>query len=180
MKKVPVMDSVSKREPGYNAMRLITPVKIYVARLIRFSRLSSGRGLMLESAFWLTLSRLAIAIMPFRWIAPHLGTQTTETSGAINQHERDLFRMISRTVERAARKLPWECTCLVQAMAGKAMLGRRSVPSTLYLGLAKDEKNQLYAHAWLRCGDKILIGGPGSERFTVISAFGDETRPQNS
>ena len=72
-----------------------------------------------------------------------------------------------------ARNLPWECQCLVQAVAGKAMLRRRSMPTTLYLGVAKDENARLCAHAWLRCGDVIVTGREGADRFSVVSTFGD-------
>jgi hypothetical protein len=51
------------------------------------------------------------------------------------------------------------------------MLGRRNVQSTLYLGLAKDEKDQMVAHAWVRCGNKIVTGKAGMERFTVVACF---------
>lgn len=55
------------------------------------------------------------------------------------------------------------------------MLKRRKIPSTLYLGLAKDEKkkDKLRAHAWLRCGSVILAGEREIDRFVVISTFGD-------
>jgi hypothetical protein len=77
-------------------------------------------------------------------------------------------------VATASRHLPWNCTCLVQAMAGKAMLKRRGVPSTLYLGVAKDGETRLQAHAWLRCGARILTGWQEMERFKVIGTFAED------
>ena len=73
-----------------------------------------------------------------------------------------------------ARHLPWDCTCLAQALAGKAMLRVRGVPSTLYLGLAKTGEVQLQAHAWLRCGERILTGWQEKGRFTVIATFAED------
>jgi hypothetical protein len=51
------------------------------------------------------------------------------------------------------------------------MLRRRGVPSTLYLGVMKDDTAGLSAHAWVRSGDVVLTGATGRERFTVISTF---------
>ena len=85
-----------------------------------------------------------------------------------------LIDRISWSVNTASRHLPWECKCLAQALAGKAMLKRRGVASTLYLGVAKGGEAGLQAHAWLRCGPRILTGGPEMAGFTVISTFAEE------
>jgi hypothetical protein len=149
-------------------------MKAYAMHLMKFVRIPSGRGLLLEAVFCLGLARLATLLLPFRWVAPHLGAHMAETAAVLDPHGREMALAISRALGQAARNLPWECKCLVQAMAGKAMLWRRGLPSTLYLGLAKDEKKQLCAHAWLRCGNIILTGRQGNDRFTVVSAFGDD------
>jgi hypothetical protein len=61
----------------------------------------------------------------------------------------------------------------VQAIAAKLMLKRRGIPSTLHLGVAKED-NRFMAHAWLRSGSIILTGGAGRERFTIISTFAEK------
>lgn len=134
--------------------------------------------LLLEAVFWLGICRLAIPLLPFRWIAPYLGTHMAETSRVLDPHGCEVPHAVSRAIIRAAWHLPWECKCLAQAMTGKAMLKRRGMPSTLYLGVAKDKGNQLCAHAWLRCGNIFLTGEQGKERFTVVSSFGDDIRPR--
>jgi hypothetical protein len=47
------------------------------------------------------------------------------------------------------------------------------LPATIYFGLAKESENQLMAHAWVRCGESIISGKAGMERFTVVACFGD-------
>jgi hypothetical protein len=86
----------------------------------------------------------------------------------------ELLDRISWAVATASRHLPGDCLCLAQAMAGKAMLKRRGVPSTLYLGLAKGSEAQLQAHAWLQCGERILSGRQGMAGFTVIATFAED------
>jgi len=53
------------------------------------------------------------------------------------------------------------------------MLSRRGISATLYLGVARDENDPgaMAAHAWLRCGEVILTGAGGVERFSAISSF---------
>jgi len=111
----------------------------------------AGRGLLLEAVFWLGLALLALRLLPFRQLAPHLGIHRYETPATILALLAAASALtITRAVQRAARNPPWECQCLVQAVAGKAMLRRWGLPSTLYLGIAKDEDANLFAHAWLR------------------------------
>ncbi len=60
--------------------------------------------------------------------------------------------------------------CYDQALTARWMLGGRSIPSTIYFGLAKEE-NGLSAHAWVKSGDYILTGKPGMDNYTVIASF---------
>jgi hypothetical protein len=146
----------------------------WLHRLGKFlTLLPPDRHCLVEAAFWLGLARLAILILPFRRIAPLLGRNPAQ-SPAATAAPRELLARISWAVNTASRHLPWECLCLVQALAAKAMLKRRKVASTLYLGLAKDPDTQLKAHAWLRCGDRILTGEQGVNNFTIIAAFAED------
>ena len=44
------------------------------------------------------------------------------------------------------------------------MLEKRNIESTLYLGIAKDEKGELIAHAWLRSGPFYVSGAEVMEQ----------------
>lgn len=130
------------------------------------------RLLLLEAAGCLALARLALLAVPFRKVAPRLG-RTMGESLADDPRSEQLGREIARAVQVASRYTPWDTKCLAQAIAGKAMLRWRRVPSTLYLGLAKDGEGELEAHAWLRCGSRILTGDGTRERFTVVARFAE-------
>lgn len=73
----------------------------------------------------------------------------------------------------AAARVPSDAKCMARALAGSAMLSRRRMATTLHLGVAKDLRGAdgLRAHAWLRCGDAVVIGASGSEHFTPVAAF---------
>ena len=135
-----------------------------------FKKPLEGQILYLEAAIWLGMSRLAILILPFRWIAPFLGRHMAN-SGKNEYRDRQTVIFVSRAILDMSCHLPWECKCLAQAISGKMMLRRRQIPSTLYLGVAKKEDGDLNAHAWLRAGDIIILGGGGLERFAVVSTF---------
>lgn len=68
-------------------------------------------------------------------------------------------------IPRAALRLPWRADCLVQALAGQAMLLRRGTASTIAVGTARHPDSSLEAHAWLLCGSEVILGGD-------ISRFG--------
>ena len=149
-------------------------VSLSSAILAKFTRLSwSERILLLEASLWLGIARLAIRVFPFPLIARQLGSHMAESSEADAPAHFKHLQHISWAVVAMSRRLPWECKCLVQAIAGKKMLQRRGIASTLYLGVAKKGETDLIAHAWLRCGSMTLTGARGKELFTVVSTFAE-------
>lgn len=131
------------------------------------------RALMAEASLWLLLARLALAVVPFRWIAARLGRKRGESAAALAPEDVARATQIGRAVEAMSRHAPWQSRCLAQAIAARLMLKQRGIPHTLYVGVAKDGGHALAAHAWLRCGPAIVTGRPGHQRFTVVSTFAD-------
>jgi hypothetical protein len=132
------------------------------------------RFLLLEAGLYLGAARAALLIVPFRHIAPHLGRQWgPEQPRSVDAPAGSGARQIGWAVETMGRRTPWDSTCLAQSMAGKFMLANRGLSSLLYLGTKRDAAGKFTAHAWLRAGNEILVGGAGHEAFTVLSIFGD-------
>ena len=115
----------------------------------------------IEVIFWLGLSRLAILTLPFKWIAPVLGQHMSSTNEISSKKTRQKSIRIARAIRTISEHVPWECKCLVQAMSGKIMMRNRGVAATLYLGVSKKENGELKAHAWLRMGTVVILGGGG-------------------
>ena len=132
------------------------------------------RALWLEAWLWLGLARFLVLTIPFKHIAPHLGTHQTESGSTLSPEETKIARLVGRAVHSAAHNTPWNSNCLARAIAAKRMLRRRGVGSTLYLGVNKDEVGDLAAHAWVRCGEFWLTGGRGDLHYTVVSTFAEE------
>jgi hypothetical protein len=62
-------------------------------------------------------------------------------------------------------------TCLTQALAAQALLSRAGHSPRVEIGVAKNEKNQFQAHAWLVLKGQVLVGGAGVERYTPLTSW---------
>jgi hypothetical protein len=61
--------------------------------------------------------------------------------------------------------------CLTRAVAVEAMLRSAGYESTIEFGVDKESGESFAAHAWVRCGDRIVIGGPTTERYACLTRF---------
>jgi hypothetical protein len=120
----------------------------------------------------LHLAKLVIVFLPFKKIASWMGSLGVESVHEL--HSTDMFTKIEHAVLRASRYTLHQSKCYDQALTAKALLGQCNLPATIYFGLAKESDNQLIAHAWVRCGERIISGKAGMERFTVVACFGDD------
>ena len=145
-------------------------------RLRKFLRRPpADRRLLMEALTWLVWARLLVWMPPFRWISPRLGRHMAETPEELDDAGHAAALKMSWAVESVAHHVPLGFVCLPQAMAAKWMLRRRHLSNTLYLGVRQDPQKpgRLQAHAWLRCGPRILTGGQGRQSYTVVATFGD-------
>jgi hypothetical protein len=124
--------------------------------------------MLIEASILLGMARLAIAVLPFSSIVGRLGGRAESRKDAAADTAATSQR-VRLAVRRAAAHLPWESVCLPQAIVAKAMLRRRDVPCTLYLGVAR--RPELGAHAWVRAGDIVVTGERGSAQYTIIRTF---------
>jgi hypothetical protein len=138
-------------------------------KLDRFGAMTwPERGLVLEAAWFLGLSSLALMLIPFRRLAPWL-ERGARAGTKVNPSD---YRRIGRAVAIAAGNVPWNAVCLPQAMAAKLMLARRGFASTLHLGVAKGSDGVLIAHAWLDAGGVTVVGGEAKAGFSPIGRLG--------
>ncbi|MDN4526742.1 lasso peptide biosynthesis B2 protein [Fictibacillus fluitans] len=136
------------------------------------------KRLFLEALFYLGLGRILISV-PFSKVAPTLGTPMKETMKEDTKGDVPVLNSISDALHIISRRTPWESKCLVRAIAASKMLSRRKIPSTLYLGTAKDKSGKLIAHAWLRSGTRIITGADVMSDFSVVAKFANENRGEN-
>jgi hypothetical protein len=144
----------------------------------KWTRLNWAQRLVLFEAAWnLAAAHVAIRLLPFRWIAPGLGSPgDAPPERPISQAQQIEAKQVGWAIMAQARYFPWDAKCLSQAVAGKWMLHRRGLTSTLYLGVERAHGGEkwLDAHAWLRCGSDVVTGERHHERFKVLAAFTEE------
>jgi hypothetical protein len=147
--------------------------------LINFFRLPwQEKGLFIEVFFLTGVVRLIVLILPFRWLAPALGKYMQESPAKEDILKLKTARRVGRIIESVNRHTLWESKCLVQAIVCKLVLRQYGIGNTLYLGVGKDEQEQmsLVAHAWLRCGELIITGGYNLNRYAIVGKFADDAR----
>ncbi len=151
-------------------------LKSFQGMVAKWRRRTRGeRVLLLESFLMLGVARLAVLLLPFKWLAVFLGKKKAKTDEEenVSTSSVSLARNIGKTVSSAASHTPWASLCLPQAVAALWMLKRRGIAGVLYLGVAKHESDpeKLPAHAWLCYGGVILIGAADYEKYTVVAMF---------
>ncbi len=114
--------------------------------------------------------RMSILFFPFKKVANRMGKIGEESSSKYDYDKHEYIMKVSYVVNKMSRYTPWESLCLVQALTAQVLLNAKKIDTTIYLGISKQEKKML-AHAWLRCGDKILTGGKEMNEFKQIAMF---------
>lgn len=128
------------------------------------------RVLLVEAGLFLTLSRAAL-LLPFSWIARWMGRLQEEVEPDLRPDQLRAARRVRWAVHTAARRFPLRLVCLPQAVAAKAMLRLRGVPSTIFLGVRPEGAAGLSAHAWLRVGSIVVTGRGEHKRFHELVRF---------
>ena len=127
----------------------------------------ADRWLVCEAIAMLGMARFIVIAFPFRLIAPWLAR-----APHIECLDQALLLRVRRAVMIAARNVPWNAVCLLQAIAAKAMLARRGCGSSFHLGADLNAQGKLTAHAWLVAGGTVVVGAPGVRSVTPLARFG--------
>jgi hypothetical protein len=143
-------------------------------RLASVARMSMARKTFAaEAVILLCLARLAISVLPFaklmRWFGATALDDGQNKLPELDPAQTRIALGVRHMIARAVRFIPFDITCLPQAMAGSAMLTRRSVPARISLGLPKT--GGLPAHAWLEAGKIPITGMAGADAYTPIARF---------
>lgn len=116
------------------------------------------------------IARFLIIAIPFKKIQSYIGISKDESPYEdIVEEEWHIIKRVRKIGLLACRYTPWESKCLVKALVVNWLLRYYKIPTTLYLGVAKDKN--LLAHAWLRCGPCIITGGDVQRDFVEVAKF---------
>ena len=150
---------------------------------------------------WVALgvSRALILAVPFRRLAPRLGTAqgTSAHVPLLSEAQESRAHAIGRTVRLAARYTPWTSNCFPQAVVARMLLGIHGIPYAIHFGLMPESRdgaaagaNELAerprsgapapaaprsagmrAHAWVVAGRVPVTGGHSFHQYTVVGVF---------
>ena len=145
-------------------------------KIKKFTTLTSEeKKLFLEAFVTLGIMRASILTISFKHLTRSLKHQKNKGEViSLSDDEMQSAMAVGKAIMRATAHTPWESACLVQSLTAQRMLQKRGIPGVFYLGAMKDKETdgQMKAHAWSQCGEKIITGGRGYEKFTVLSVFG--------
>lgn len=125
-------------------------------------RLLSADGIVLaQSAFLLLFVRIALVMFPFRTILNL--TDRAAASSAVRRRVPRQDERVLWAVAKASRYVPGAGHCLTQALVAKTLLGHQDRTVDVRIGVAKDERGRLIAHAWLEADGKPIFGVTDSQ-----------------
>lgn len=147
-----------------------------MSKLRKFLALSwSGKGLYLNTAFWLLAVKAGLYLLPFERLRGWLA-RFDEPAG--QSAEMEEMRAIIEAIERVAQTLALlRINCLPQALVGHRLLGRKGFDVQLKIGVVKNPGDRLVAHAWLEYQGQVILGNlRGLEQFAAFPALGGVRR----
>jgi hypothetical protein len=120
----------------------------------------------------LVFSNVALFFFSFKRISAYLGENISyEPEFSQSEEEREKSNQIALHIKLVSKNVPWETACYPQALAGKIILRRRGIASTLFLGARKDEQGMLKGHAWLKAQGIVVTGKIGHQKFNIIAIY---------
>jgi hypothetical protein len=146
----------------------------------------SDRALAVESLAMLAAARVLVKATPQRRLVSRIGgsriataevpaATSSELSAGSKSEGSRVGSRVGASVERVARFTWWRSMCLEKALAGKWMLRRRGIASTMYVGMAR-KGSEFIAHAWL-VGEGQTLTGAGNLAYAPLAAFRERSGP---
>jgi hypothetical protein len=140
--------------------------------LRKLFKLSHGdRRLLLRALMAVASAWLAVRLLPASVVVEKVSQDIPLGPG---QRPQTTDR-IAWAISVASRYIP-ASKCLVHAIAGRSLLAHYGIPSEIRIGVAKDSKNWLSAHAWVEVEGKTLIGGDTTP-YAPLTRARQEYRP---
>jgi hypothetical protein len=142
-----------------------------VARAVRRLRRVTVReiGLALVAWRWVVDAQVSLRTRPFRTVYERFERQRLGQSRPPDRAAPTATEL-AIAVRRASRLVPG-ATCLPQALATRAMLTRRGIVSELRIGVARDARGDVQAHAWVEVAGRVVIGNlPDLARYQRLAS----------
>jgi hypothetical protein len=148
-------------------------------RLRKFFNLTpSDRHILLNAVLLLGAIRLGMWLLSFKMLQQIL-TKLNQAKFAPQTLEQLSIKKIIWAVNVASSYTPGHIKCLARALTTQVLLNRCGYSPELRIGVAKGNKGQFEAHAWVENDGEIVIGNLSNlGRFTPLPSF-DRCRSRN-
>ena len=125
-----------------------------------------------EAVFYLLLSRILFALIPYRRIVRWM-TRTPGGPALPSAAESSTAETISRRLALLLQRFPALGACVPHAMAAVAMLRRRHVHANVHFGVLRNPPSgrPLEAHVWVTVGDVVVAGESVMSAFVELTPF---------
>lgn len=136
-----------------------------INKLLRLT--ASDWRLLCESLLALSAFKLGLWLLPFQKLRRFIATRTLTRQA--RQADRATIKKIVWAVNVVSAYVPIFKNCLNRALAAQFLLCRQGQPVALRIGVARGERGEFKAHAWIESNGRIVLGG-GREfsKFTPL------------
>ena len=126
---------------------------------------AADKWLVVRATFWLLAARVMILMTPFEKLATRLSASADNEEKKVDP---ELLGRVGYAVAVAAAQVPWRSDCFPQTIAAHMLLKGKGISSVIHLGVERVGDSGLDGHAWLTCGDTVVIGGAELDRYTEV------------
>lgn len=117
------------------------------------------RGLVLETFAVVVIVRIALVLLPFRWVHGFATGEAAPVQSSTPAH-------IVWAVTAVARRVPG-ASCLTRVLAAAWLFARHGHPATVRLGVSGD--GRIAAHAWLESEGRAMLDAPAPGTFAALA-----------
>jgi len=150
--------------------------------ILKFMRLRwCDRTALLKTYLLLTSIRLGLWLLPFQGLRKlldcisrpsHPAGQPLESWPNLPQPNPQQMHRRMQMIHLCCRYLPGHVKCLARALTAQVILRRHHHPCQLRIGVAKNPRGQLDAHAWVELKGEVVMGQVDDlGRYTMMSAL---------
>lgn len=131
-----------------------------------FSLPTSERILLLRLSWYIVRAEIVLRLLPYSK-ARELVFKQIPLRSSPRFEPLDTLRIHLKLLNKLCRTLPWNITCLRQAVALRDSLAAVGIEAILKIGLCRNQ-SEFAAHAWLDCcGQEVLKNGTYSELTSI-------------
>lgn len=136
-----------------------------------YSTDKTERKILNRTLIWLICAFVLVRFIPLRWFNLFLGEFKNQTEVTLNDKQIQVINGFRISLRRLKKYLPWKVKCFDEAIAGKKVLNKYEIKTTLFLGVTKEGEQNLKAHAWLKSGSIFVTGEKGYKRYAIVRTY---------